>query len=310
MPTDPYARLTAIILAQIETADPASWSPPWHGTNPLPVNALTGRRYRGLNVLVLWATAQAQGYADPRWATYRQWAALGAQVRKAERGTPVIFYKDLPPDAYGGVDADQHGPRFVARASHVFNAAQVDDAPDQAGADHASPCVDLDAAAEQILADFIAVTGAVIIPGGTRAAYTPATDNIRLPDRSAFHTTTGYAATVAHELVHWTGAPHRLARNLSTRFGDRTYAAEELVAEIGAAFISADLRLARTPHLDHAAYCANWLPLLRADPRALATAASLAGRAAAYLSTFRVDADGDIRCSISGHEAVKIGAAA
>lgn len=104
-------------------------------------------------------------------------------------------------------------------------------------------------------------------------------------------------------------APHRLARNLSTRFGDRAYAAEELVAEIGAAFVLGDLGLARMPHPDHAAYCANWLPLLRVNPRALATAASLAGRAAAYLSAFRVDAAKDTRCIISGPEAVELGAA-
>lgn len=290
MPTDPYAHLTAIILAQIETADPATWSPPWHGADPLPVNALTGRRYQGLNTLVLWAAARAQGYPDPRWATYRQWAALGAQVRKAERGTAIVFYRDLPTKAEAGTGPGTPSPRFVARASHVFNAAQVDGARDRPGPLHAlAVASDDDRAIEAAIAGLLTATGATVVPGGTRAAYSPATDTIHLPPLAAFTSTQGYAATLAHELVHWTGAPHRLARDLTGRFGTQAYAAEELVAEIGAAFVLAELGLARTPHPDHAAYCAHWLPLLRTVPRALATAASLAPQAAASLIAYQSD---------------------
>ncbi|MFY9294405.1 MAG: zincin-like metallopeptidase domain-containing protein [Methylorubrum rhodinum] len=293
MPTEPYAHLTATILAQLATADPASWSPPWHGADPLPVNALTGRRYRGLNTLVLWAAAQAQDYTDPRWATYRQWAALGAQVRKAERGTAIVFYKDLPADAEGDAAPGQPGPRFVARASHVFNAAQVDGAPDRTGS-AAGPMGDgLDPADEQVLSTFLATTGARIIPGGKHACYSTASDTIRLPARSAFPTFSGYAGTIIHELVHWSGAAHRLARDLTGRFGSRAYAAEELVAEIGAAFVLADIGLVRTPHPDHAAYCAAWATLLRDDPRALTTAARLAAQAAGYLGAYMPPAASD-----------------
>ncbi len=203
----------------------------------------------------------------------RQWAALGAQVRKAERGTLVLFYKELP----RGTDADPtDGAPFVARAAYVFNAAQVDaptppaDAPAPGAALDPLPAFDA----------FVTGTGATIRHGGTRACYVPTTDTIHLPPSSAFHTPTGYAGTLAHELVHWTGAPHRLARDLTGRFGARAYAAEELVAELGAAFVLADLGVARTPHPDHAAYCASWAPLLRADPRALSTAAAQASHAA------------------------------
>ena len=132
MGTDLHQRLTDTILAQLETADPADWSPPWHGADPLPANALTGRRYRGLNVLALWCAAQAHAYAEARWATYRQWAALGAQVRKGERGTLVLFYKDLPREEATDArrsNVEQFPRGFVARASFVFNAAQVDGAP-------------------------------------------------------------------------------------------------------------------------------------------------------------------------------------
>jgi antirestriction protein ArdC len=282
MPTnDLHARLAATILAQLETADPASWSPPWHGADPMPRNARTGRRYRGINVVALWCAAQANGYADARWATYRQWAAFGAQVRKAERGTLVLFYKELP----RGTDADlTDGVPFVVRAAYVFNAAQVDAAPPPT--DAPAPSITLDPL--PAFEAFVTATGATIQHGSNRACYVPATDAIHLPPRTAFHTPTGYAGTLAHELVHWTGAPHRLARDLTGRFGARAYAEEELVAELGAAFVLADLNIARTPHPDQAAYCASWAPLLRADPRALSTAATQASRAADHLTTLQL----------------------
>ena len=246
MPTnDLHARLAATILEQLETADPASWTPPWHGADPMPCNTRTGRRYRGINVLALWSAAQAHGYTNASWATYRQWAALGAQVRQAERGTLVLFYKELP----RGTDADPaDGTPFVARAAYVFNAAQVDAAPPPADAPGASVTPDPLPAFDA----FAASTGAAIQHGGNRACYIPATDTIHLPPRTAFRTPTGYAGTTAHELVHWTGAPHRLDRDFTGRFGARAYAAEELVAELGAAFVLADLDikvhgLKRTP---------------------------------------------------------------
>ena len=132
----------------------------------------------------------------------------------------------------------------------------------------------------------LADTGARLVIGDTRAAYLPATDTIHLPPRAAFHSAQGYAATLTHELVHWTGAPNRLARDLTGRFGTQAYAAEELVAEIGAPFVLAELGLARSPHPDHTAYCAQWLPLLRTVPRALAAAASLASQAATSATSY------------------------
>ena len=287
MPADLHERVTATILQQLDTADPAAWTPPWHGADPLSRNALTGKRYRGLNILVLWCAAQGHGYTDACWATYRQWAALGAQVRRGERGTLILFYKDLPTAEREetaqrtGADDDTTAARFVARASTVFNIAQVDAAPQATAPTRLPP------APQPAFDAFVTATGATIHTGGTRACYIPATDTIRMPPRSTFSTAEGYAGTLAHELVHWTGAPHRLARDLTGRFGRRAYAAEELIAELGAAFVLADLGLARTPHPDHAAYLASWLPLLTADPRALATAAAAGSRAADYLTTLQ-----------------------
>ena len=130
---------------------------------------------------------------------------------------------------------------------------------------------------------FVAGTGARIRAGGPQACYVPATDTIHVPERATFRTAEGHAGTLAHELVHWSGAPHRLARDLSGRFGARAYAAEELVAELGAVFVLAEVGIARTPRPDHAAYMAAWLPLLRAEPLALSTAAAQGSRAADYL---------------------------
>jgi len=236
-------------------------------------------------VLALWCAAQTHAYTDARWATYRQWLALGAEIRRGERGTLVLFYKELP----RGADAEPtDGAPFVARAAHVFNGAQVDAPP---AADALAPGIALDPL--PAFDAFVASTGAAVRHGGTRACYVPATNTIHLPTRAAFRTPTGYAGTLAHELVHWTGAPHRLARDLTGRFGAQAYAAEELVAELGAAFVLADLGIARTPHPDHAAYCASWAPLLRADPRALSTAAAQASRAADYLISLQNPVGGD-----------------
>lgn len=278
---DPYTRVTDTILHQLADANPASWVCPWHRTRGgLPRNALTGRSYRGINTLALWCGAQAEGYADARWATYRQWAELGAQVRRGERGTPVLFYRDLSPEnARAAGDDGADVPQFVARASTVFNATQVDGAP-------ALPVLPTMPIVPTPTFDrFVAATGAVI-RAGSAACYVPSRDEIRVPDPTMFRSAEGYCGTLGHELIHWTGAPHRLDCQLTTRFGSRAYAAEELVAELGAAFILSGLDIAPEPHANHAAYMAGWLPLLRDDPRALVTAASLASKAAQFLEAF------------------------
>jgi len=192
-----------------------------------------------------------------------------------------VFYKDLgvcenAPDEADKVDR----PRLVVRTSVVFNAAQVE------GAAEPAPLLDTNPSLPEF-ERFVAATGAAIRFGENRAAYSPSTDTIGMPPRNHFRSLPGYAATLAHELIHWTGAKHRLDRDLTARFGSRRYAGEELVAELGAAFVLAELELAREPHPQHAAYMASWLPLLKADPRAIFTAAAHATRAAAALQAFQ-----------------------
>ena len=292
---DIYQRITDRIAAAIE-AGAGTWQMPWHpgadGAAPrLPVNAATSKPYRGINTVVLWATAQAEGYPSAVWATYRQWAELGAQVRKGEQSSPVVFWKINGSDegedggdtggsdggAAGKDSADARRPRVFARGYLVFNAAQVDG--------YAAPALPLLPEPERIghAETFFAALGADIRHGGNRACYVPGLDQIRMPPFPAFRDAVAYYATLAHEATHITGHASRCNRDLRGRFGEEAYAAEELVAELGAAFLCADLALAPEPRPDHAAYVASWLKVLRGDKQAIFTAAAKAQAAADWM---------------------------
>ncbi len=293
---DIYQRITDRIAAAIE-AGAGTWQMPWHsgadGAAPrLPVNAATGKPYRGINTVVLWATAQAEGYPNAVWATYRQWAELGAQVRRGEQSSPVVFWRVNGPDegedggTGGGGDAggaagedgtDGRRPRVFARGYSVFNVAQVDG--------YEAPTLPALPEPERIghAEAFFAALGADIRHGGNRACYVPSLDQVRMPPFPAFRDAVAYYATLAHEATHLTGHASRCARDLRGRFGEEAYAAEELIAELGAAFICADLALTPEPRLDHAAYVASWLRVLRGDKRAIFTAAAKAQAAADWM---------------------------
>lgn len=284
---DLYAEVTNNLIAAIE-ADPGNPSMPWRRTaGPLfmPVNARTGNAYSGINIVNLWVSAEVRGYGAPVWATYKQWADLDAQVRKGEKSSLVIFYKEFETEPDPG-NADDDGKRRVARASSVFNASQVDgytlpEAPAPLGS------IERIAAADR----FVTATDAKIAHGGDRAFYRPSTDHIHMPDEGLFCGTDtmtrgeGYYATLVHELTHWTGAKHRLDRDFGKRFGDQAYAAEELVAEIGSALLCAQLGITLEVRPDHAQYLAHWLKLMKSDSRAIFTAAAKASEAATYLQS-------------------------
>lgn len=284
---DIHAEITAKLIAAIE-ADPGRPSLPWRRSSAplfMPENALTKKPYNGINIVSLWVAAECLGYAAPVWATYRQWSELGAQVRKGERSSLVVFYKEYVTDPNPD-EADDDGKRRVARASYVFNAAQVDgftlpDAPQPLG-----PIERIEAADQ-----FIRATGTRIEHGGDRAFYRPSTDYIQMPDEDRFCGTDtmsrseGYYAVLAHECIHWSGAEKRLNREFGKRFGDAAYAAEELVAEIGSAFLCAELGITQDTRADHAQYLAQWLKLLKDDSRAVFTAAAKASEAVAYLKS-------------------------
>ena len=246
----------------------------------MPTNACTRRPYRGINVVLLAMEAHAHGYALNRWLTYRQAAALGGQVRKGENGTHVVFWKLRTVEAKAEAHDETPSEKVVPllRCFTVFNTAQVDGLP--SGMAEPPPTVPTwsgDEAAEQL----IDASGADIRHGGFKAFYMPANDYIQIPPRATFTSASGYYATTLHELVHWTGHTSRLDRQLRGRFGDEAYAAEELVAELGSAFLCAHCRV--DGQLQHAAYIGNWLRVLRSDKRAIFVASTKAQHAADFL---------------------------
>lgn len=290
--SDIYQTITDRIVAQIE-AGAGAWELPWRkrqgSAQPLaqPRN-ISGRAYRGGNTLMLWAAAEAFGYPHPVWGTYKQWSERGCQVRKGEKSTMIVFWKQMPgkPRLTEGEDGgeDEGGkPYLMARGYFVFNAAQVEGFEPTMVGKTATPA-DLPEDERIAAADgFFAALGATLHHGGERAFYQPSGDLIRMPEFGQFKSAVGYYAVLAHEHVHWTGAKHRLNREFGARFGDQAYAFEELVAELGAAFMCAHLGLANEPRPDHARYIASWIEVLRHDKRAIFTAASKAQAAADWL---------------------------
>ena len=292
---DIYTQVTASIVAAIEAGAP-TWQMPWHragdGLNR-PVNIDTGNAYRGINVLGLWVSATVRGFSSSSWGTYRQWQAQGCQVRKGEKASTVVFYKELQvEDRDPETGETVAGKRLMARASTVFTADQVDGYTPPPLPTPQEPVQRL-AAAEA----FVAATRADIRHGGPQAFYRKDTDLIQMPEVARFlgtatsTPTESYYATLLHELVHWSGAPHRCERPFGKRFGDDAYAMEELVAELGAAFLCADLGVTLTPRPDHAAYVAHWLKVLKADKKAVFNAASQAAKATEFLAGLREAAD-------------------
>ena len=285
---DIHQHITDKIVSAIERGA-GDFRLPWQrATDSIvrPVNIASKKAYRGVNVVALWAYAEELGYSSGVWGTYKQWAEAGAQVRKGEKAAFVVFYKELEFAADPETGETETATRLFARATPVFAAEQVDG--------HQVPVIDASPATvitpiEQAEA-FVAATGATIHHGGGRAFYRPSTDSIQLPPREAFvgtDTSTpaeSYYATLCHELIHWTSHESRCNRQLGKRFGDQAYAMEELVAELGAAFLCADLRITDAPRTDHAQYLASWLAVLKADKKAIFTAASKASEATAFLA--------------------------
>lgn len=263
---DIHQSMTDRILASLDEA--GNWSPPWRGSgSPLPRNAVTGKRYHGVNVLSCWLS----GYDSQRWASYRQWESIGAQVRKGEKGTPIIFYKVIS----GAEPADD---KLVLRSSFVFNAEQVEGAPAEAVPAPAETNTRIERI-EAWLAERPALKPAVDPDG--RAYYRPSTDSIHLPAFASFHTAEHFYSVLFHEATHWTGAKHRLDR-IGTYQGEAR-AREELVAELGAAFLAAEFGIENVTRDDHRDYLATWLKALKNDKRCITTAASEASKAIAFL---------------------------
>jgi antirestriction protein ArdC len=283
--TDLHARVTARIVADLEQGV-RPWQRPWnaaHAAGPIsrPLRH-NGTAYRGINVLLLWTEALEKHYAAPIWMTYKQAAELGGQVRRGEHGALVVIA-----DRFTQTETDEEGNERVRQIPFmkgytVFNVKQIDGLPETflARAEPPKPVERIDHAER-----FFAATGATIRQRGNHAFYDPSSDVIQMPPRDSFRDVAAYFGVLGHETVHWTSAPSRLARELGRRFGDEAYAAEELIAEMGAAFLCADLGISPEIREDHAQYLSHWLAVLKADHRAIFNAAAHAQRAADYLHT-------------------------
>ena len=285
---DVYETLTDSILASID--DAGNWKPSWRSANNgRPINHVSKQPYNGVNILSCWVSQMVNNYSSQRWATYRQWAQLGGQVIKGAKGTPIIFYKQVD-------KTTDDGSYLLARSSHVFNLDQVEgiDLTKEPAAPELTP-------AQRIahIEDWVeAIRFDAIINHSDegRAYYRPSTDEITMPRFESFIGPEHYYSTLAHELVHWTGSKHRLERATAAKGVDTaTYAKEELVAELGAAFLCADFGIEVATRDDHLSYLASWLKALKNDKRLIVTAASQASRAADLLNNIATERTNQMR---------------
>ncbi len=279
-----YDEVTQRIVSELE-AGRLPWVQPWGTTGgigpSLPLNALTARPYSGVNILILWGAVIENGWPSQSWLTFRQAQEAGGCVRKGERGQCVVYADRFTPEAEKQ-RAERDGGEakavpFLKRFT-VFNVAQCEGLREGLASDPA-PLPEREAV--PLAEEVIAASGVDFRIGGDKAYYVPSLDYVQVPPQPAFFQQVNYYRTCLHELTHATGHANRLERNLVNAFGSKDYAREELVAEMGSAFLCAALGI--TPTARHADYIGAWLEVLREDNRAIFRAASAASKAADWL---------------------------
>lgn len=283
--TDVYTRVTSSIVESLERGV-RPWLKPWHCehtagriTRPLRHN---GQKYSGINILTLWMSAELQGFVSPFWMSFQQAKELGGHVKKDEHGSPVVYAATFKKTetSEAGDEVEQDIP-FLKQYT-VFCADQVEGLPEHFYAMTNPPAENIERI--ERVEQFFANTHADIRTGGNQAFYAMEPDYIRMPPIETFRDTESHAATLCHEGCHWTRHPSRLNREFGRkRWGDDGYAMEELVAELGSAFLCADLQITPEIREDHASYVDSWLQVLKGDTRAIFTAASHASKAVDYL---------------------------
>ena len=285
MKTDIYETVTNKIIADLEQGE-LTWRKPWSASNmdgkitkPLRHN---GMPYNGINILMLWAASIEAGFLSPYWMTFKQAKELGAHVKKGERGNLVVYANTITRTEEQDDGSEEARTIPFLKGYSVFNVEQIEGLPEHYYS-RPEPII----APEQRIAhaeSFFSNTGVDIRHGGNSAHYSGGSDHVQMPFFESFRSPEAYYATLAHELTHWTKHPKRLDREFGRkRWGDEGYAREELVAELGAAFLCSDLDLSPEPRADHAAYIQSWLKVLKEDKRAIFSAAAHAQRAADFL---------------------------
>lgn len=292
---DIYQQITNKIVSVLESIDLKDYEAPFAGlaAQGLPKNPITDNHYRGINIPALWIDQQEKGFTSNRWATFKQWKEQGASVSKGERGSQIIFYKTLTvtDENEQGEECESSIP--MLKSYTVFNANQVEgyESDKILTANQRSLVERIEAADE-----FCTNTQADIRHGGLRAYYSGSGDYIKMQNEHHFvdtkqaTATENYYATLLHELTHWTGAPHRLDRDKAkTRAETDKYAFEELVAELGAAFLCADIGVTQTPRDDHALYIKSWLAAFKGDKKLVFKASAQAAKAVDFLNHFQTE---------------------
>jgi antirestriction protein ArdC len=283
MKADIYQTVTDTIIAALE-AGTRPWVKPWKDgayNGGVELRA-SGEAYRGINQVILGMSSWASGYTSPYWMTYKQAAALGGNVRKGEKGTHVVYFGAAVDKKHTPQAGEDQRTFTFAKSYCVFNASQCDGLPSRFNA----PSTPAPSQAWPELLHVEGVLQASGVPiqnGGNKAFYIPSMHRIQLPETDQFPGAPEYYGTALHELTHATGHTSILNRNLSGRFGSAAYAAEELIAEMGAAFLCAALGVSPTVREDHASYIASWLKVMREDKRAVFKAATEAQKAADWV---------------------------
>lgn len=273
---DIYQHVTDQIIGMLETAKSSGELWQSFGAKGMPSNGATGYVYKGINTFYLWAVGYDRGFQSSKWASYKDWQGKGRQVKAGEKSVARVVYwgKADKKDATGEKTGDTY---LFAQSTAVFNESQL--------VDYVAPVINNIPDSLKIPAaeQFFSNLGGNVVYGGNSAHYTPSTDTITMPVFGAFRDQLTYYSVLGHEYTHWTSAKTRCDRQLGKRFGDRAYCAEELIAELGAAFLLGNLGLTTEPREDHAHYLAAYLKMLREDKKAIFAVAGKAQQACDYL---------------------------
>jgi len=267
---DLYQEVTNKIIEQMENCK-GNWVMPWKTSGSMPHNAITKKPYRGINLFLLFAPGEGNG-----WLTFKQVQEVGANIRKGEHGQKIVFFSQF---AITDKDTGKEKAIPLLKQYTVFHTSQIDNLPEKYLDQPSKPLTEF----QRIEHADALINQARVFYGSDKAFYRPATDSIHLPSVNQFNTIDDFYSTALHELTHWTGSEKRCNREFGKRFGDSAYAREELVAEMGSAFLMASIGF--NGKNQHAEYLASWISVLKADKKAIFVAASAAQKATDFILT-------------------------
>jgi len=270
-----YQEVTDRIIANLEKGV-IPWVKPWHTENTLDKNIVSQNEYNGINRLILGMS----GFNSNVWGSFKQWDSLGANVKKGEKGTAIVFYKPVSSSKVNDQGENESSFYACLKTYYVFNAEQIEGIEIKPRAVENKPFLN-----NVLIDQLVANTGATIKHGGNSAYYRPSEDYINMPVKSDFMEESGYYATLLHELTHWSGAKHRLDRTKGKRFADTAYAFEELIAEIGSAFLCEKYNV--KGDIRHEGYIASWLKALKNDNKMIFKASAYAQKSTDYIVGFK-----------------------